>query len=72
MYLFSSVPKCFLLCVSFCLSVDHLLALCIAAALSVCISSMMYHGSRKQHSFVRCPSSAGLDRHRLKWTIMRF
>lgn len=35
-----------------------------SAALAVCISPILHHGSWAQHGAVRCPSSAGLDRAR--------
>lgn len=58
--------------VPFCLSLDHLLALCVIVALSACISPMLCHGSRAQHGAVRCPSSVSPDRPGHKWIYGSF
>lgn len=50
-----------------CLSLDHLLALCVVAVLSVCINPMLRHGSRAQHGAVRCPSSVSPDTSGHNW-----
>lgn len=53
--------------VPLCLSLDHLLALCVVAVLSVCINPMSRRGSRAQRGAVRCPSSVSPDTSGHNW-----